>query len=62
VFREERHAHVSGQIEVRRIRHVTIEVHGSPAREELSGVPITEVCGHGRKLDRSAGAADDGNP
>src|SRR5512142_396261 len=44
VVGEERQAHVRGEIQVRRVRQVTVEVHRAPPREELPGVPAVERC------------------
>ena len=55
MFGEERHANVSREVEVRPVRHVAIEIHGAPARKELSGVAIGSGCRHGshsRQVDQ----------
>src|ERR1700694_202751 len=43
VFGKERQSDVGCEVEVSPIRHVTVEVHGTPTREKLLGVAISEA-------------------
>src|SRR5687768_5963364 len=52
VLGEKRHSYVRGEVEVRRVREVPVEVHRPPAGEELAGVAFRA----GRRLPHGRGA------